>query len=564
MSETPISSQEIADQLPLGLGYEKLIVPDKWEGWVPVYRTPDSATYLVPMKSDATGHRSIQALQADGVPCHLLPSGADQYTGRESQFAREVLEQPPTEVRAPFAPRLREKEALVFDPTSAKSVLDVMIATGHDSRDIRKARHDALHGELNPIVDTMKHVLELGALADDYDARANALGKAYGFQNYSMSSIDSINSLVEKGLEAFPLQRVQQRMAAGVDPETVKASVTDPEMLQSAAAEGWEEMIAFAQTHNADVYGNGIYTELHKMGDVLVALPAIASTAWTSRAGMGYVDVTSGHTLAEIYDVVEADRRNLSPDVSTFLDNSTLLKLSRKLGLLANGPSTLQRRCYTTFDEAGSPVIHLREQDYYNRRNGKMTSEAIMAALSGQGIDTDLVDDKGAVVRTGAEFDGPITVDIKELEGHEMPRFPGDRPIACVTSLDIGDQAAVTWMYGYAANHETLFKKANSETDEEGGIVVRFKDGQTVQLRTTYVGHEDEIEGKQQFILWSFQGERAVIDAHGGELKTMMKKANRAIGTRMAAVWDVSPDELYAETWLKDTVTGEYASFYLE
>lgn len=57
---------------------------------------------------------------------------------------------------------------------------------------------------------------------------------------------------------------------------------------------------------------------------------------------------------------------------------------------------------------------------------------------------------------------------------------------------------------------------------------------------------------------------RAVIDAHGGELKTMMKKANRAIRTRMAAVWDVSPDELYAETWLKDSVTGEYSSFYLE
>ena len=65
-------------------------------------------------------------------------------------------------------------------------------------------------------------------------------------------------------------------------------------------------------------------------------------------------------------------------------------------------------------------------------------------------------------------------------------------------------------------------------------------------------------------MLWAFNGDNTVIDKHASELKAMIEKANRAIGSHMASVWDVSPKEFYADTWLEDSVTGKYGPLSLE
>ena len=571
MSEIPLNTHEATDQpLPsMGFNYEKLSIPGEWaeQVIVSVFRTPDKATYLVPINGadDERWQERVRALQTNDIPCHLLPSGADQYSAQEKHFAQQTLGQPAGETKAPFAPRLRKEEALVFDPTSPKSMLDVMIATGHDSPDIRKARLAALHGEANATVDTLRNLLDFGAYGESGDARAHALQIAYDFYD-KVSFIDIVEQLTEKGTDAFRYTRIQQRVAEGVEPKLVESAVTHPDQIQQVATDGWKQMIDFARVHNKDLSRGGIYTELHRIGGVLVALPAIASTAWAPVGeALSQVAITGdGHTLAENYKNDAPQKQDLSRDLIDFMRTTPLRQLSKKLGILTGGRSTLQRRCLTTFDDEGKPVIHLREGDPYNGRRGKMTNEEVRFALSAQMIRNDLADEKGTIIEAAHEFDGQVIVDVQKSIEFTQPRFSDEAPIACITRIDTSSEVPrLAWTYGYAPMHEALFHEAGPNDDPEAGIPVQLGD-ETVYLRATYTGHHDQIEGKQQFILWAFHGDPAVVAGHADTLKTMIHEANQTIAQRMSAEWGVSPEELYADVWLQNSATGQYGPLKLE
>jgi len=395
---------------PTGFDYEKIAPSGEWgaQVMVPVYRSPDKTTYLVPItdEEDARWGGQIKALKDKGTPCHLLPAGTDSYTQAERVFAEDTLEQSSTEIRSPFAVRLHKEEALVFDPTSAKSVLDVMIATGQDVPAIRQARRAALRGESNEVGNVLGRVLELNAVCQTDDQLALALRTAYGLVHQPIWLTDTIGELAEKGVEAFQFSRIQQRLEEGVDPEVVKASVTSPEELRHVAQEGWKELITFARTHNSDLARDGIYTEVHKVGNVVIVMPAIASTNYPGD--LGYVEFGGGHTLAEIYGNTELNHRDLPQELNTAIDTSSLLQLSKQLGIISAGPATLQRRCRTTFTAEGQPIIHIREDDPFNGRYGKMTTEQVERALLEQNISSDVVNGENIVVKTAEEADQGI------------------------------------------------------------------------------------------------------------------------------------------------------------
>ena len=339
----------------LGFGYEKISPSGEWldQAIVAVYRTENKTTYLVPVTTgeDARWTEQISALKHNGTPCHLLPAGADSYTETERAFAQTTLEQPSTEIKTPFAVRVHTEEALVFDPNSTKSVLDVMIATGQDTSEIRQARLAALRGEKNEIVDTLGQILELNTLLQTDEKQAAALRTAYGLMHQPIWLSDTIGELTEKGTQAFQFRRIKQRIEEGIDPEVVKASVTNPEDLRKLAQAGWDELIAFARTHNRDLAQDGIYTEVHKVGEVVIAIPAIASTNY--HGDLGYVEFGGGHTLAEMYGNTELNHRDLPQELNAVIDSSPLLRLSQQLGIISGGATTLQRRCRTTFTADG-------------------------------------------------------------------------------------------------------------------------------------------------------------------------------------------------------------------
>lgn len=561
MSELVSHTQEIADSPPLGHGYERFESPNGYMVGVPTFRTPNKLIYLVPVEPGDENRwaERVDVLRFNDVPCHLLPSGEDQYTSAESVFATETLGQPAREVRTPLMPRQNEKEALVFDPRSAKSVLDVMIACGQDTRKIRELRRTALHGESNPEVDILEDLLEFGRAFETDRGKADTLRTVYGIDNYTGTS-DVVYSLIDKGLDAFPYQRIEQRKAEGVNLELIKEAVDAPERLRALIADGWEQAIEAAKVHNSDLHTKGIYTELHKVGGVVVALPALTSTAWEkSGSTVGYVDVTgAGHTLTGLYRDYSSKNAQNTDVTGSLINAAPIIQLSRELGVLANGPATLQRRCLTTFDADGNPVIHLQDKDHYNNRLGKMSNEQIWYSLTTEGIQSDLVTSDAVHIDIGHEANNkPVSVRIREIEELDKPRIKDEIPIAYVTRVfDNSDETNVTWSVGYADNHDKLLQEVTGNSEVEPGIKIRFGNDQML-LRATYIGYEDAASVKQQAVLWHFYGSPKPFELYADKIKAIVDNANEALAVHMEAKWGADQNKLSSKIWFTNSATNE-------
>lgn len=179
-----------------------------------------------------------------------------------------------------------------------------------------------------------------------------------------------------------------ERLEQDMTPEMpTKIAQNTPEV-QELLGDIWGRSARLAIQQNTDVTGKGIYTEIHRYGDALIAIPALASTDYfSSDSGIGYVDVTGGgHTLAEIYAYGGLRSAPGQEEIDKSIFESDIAKLAQVLNMKERG--TLLKRCLMRVDQNGQPVINLLEENAYNTTSdGKRLGDpSITEGLSKLGI----------------------------------------------------------------------------------------------------------------------------------------------------------------------------------
>lgn len=127
--------------------------------YVPAITSGGRKTYLLPLSNDATINKNrISAIQEleEAVRLRVLPAGDDTLSSDERQRVEQDLGLGPAGYTSDYFGYAGEDQAIVFDPTSVKSILDVLIASGSDTDELRMARRAALRGETNQLADTLQ------------------------------------------------------------------------------------------------------------------------------------------------------------------------------------------------------------------------------------------------------------------------------------------------------------------------------------------------------------------------------------------------------------------------
>ncbi|MFZ1249581.1 MAG: hypothetical protein WAQ24_04640 [Candidatus Saccharimonadales bacterium] len=567
MSENaPNSAEQIIDPstIPVGMSTQVLQNRQGESVWMPAYNNGESTTLLVAVTDDARWQKRVGMLREQGIPCHLLPAKGDTYIPEEFAFASNTLQETPLETSSPYVRGPRAVEAIVFDPSSPKSLLDVMIRTGHDTSQLRQARRDALQGNPNDIVAILANCIE-AAQSADVEAETGGKGVYSTVYGNSISSTHQfVEDLAHKGLESWGYRTIERMHQAGVDQELVQLFAQNPEQAQAIATAAWQESIAAAHTHNTDAKQKGVYTEIHELGGVMIVLPAIASTAYeTHDSNIGYVDVTGqGHTLAEIYANGAYGAGSERPINKTVFD-STVARLARGLGMSQCGPRTLQRRCLTTFDANGQPTIHLRDEDPHSGNHNKMTNEEVLDALRAENINAVLKQSDKVTISLNPETNSQTEVFINKVPNMQEPRSLNDQPIGVLVHIGEAGQHKLVWTTGYARWHEDI-RTAYQEGSEAGLPTIQIG-GKSFAVKADYLRVPSSEYGKtDSLLLWNFIGDPEVFKQHALSVAAMVKQSERAFAKQDASAGGASSKPIRSEIAVTDPKTKKITTINIK
>lgn len=519
--------------------------------YVPAITSGERKTYLLPLSNDSTINKNrISAIQELGndVRLRVLPVGDDTLSGDERQRVEQDLGLGFADYKSDYFGYVGEDQAIVFDPTSVKSILDVLIASGSDTDELRMARRAALRGETNQLADTLQTALDAVRThnEDQNDMVAAALHAAYGLSSCRVSIDSLIEEIVEKGVEkSFILQRIRAGNKLGLQSELIMQTVTRPEALRDDISAAWREAVEYAREHNHNLKDAGAYVELHRIGNTLVPLVALTdTTSWSNSSprSLGYVNVESGHTLAEIY--AEADQFPSQKWVRGF----KIITLARQLGIVHR--TTLERRCLLEIKDDGEPIVHILESPIYAQQ---MSDEALWHGLDQLGIRSDSITEDGKTIDVKAEIDRtPVKVSIWEDGRYKQTEHD---PQITVGYLGGGTDTDLYWLVGHTKLHQNLWQDAyKPDGNPATGIHTMRLGNDIVDVRALYLA--DRGRGLHT-LLWQFYGDPDTIRTFAGRIAHMTAESAKALGEHMRQSQETLTDNPNTEVYVRDPQTGE-------
>lgn len=501
---------------------------------VPAIESTQGTTYLIERSDSPHTRDRLNAMGAANVVCRVLPAHTDTLTEDERAYSKGLPHNRALFAKNPLSPQL-EREALVFEPT-AKSMLDIMIRAGHNGPEIRQARRAAVRGEAGPIVEAMtlatEFIKEAAALDDMTSAerkRRKVLGGALDFRDSALSLAEG---LAKQGLDYGGFRRVSTRLTDGLQPDLIKDSVEPDAEVISMLQDSWGQALSLAKTYNTDQYRDGIYTELHKVGDVIIPIPAIASTAWEKNdSGIGYVSEDSGHTLAEIYAHGSLRGEPTPGSIDAAVFNKDTAALVKAYGLQYRG--TLLERCRTVFDDEGNATILLQstENMYRTTLSKQVRRQSVTDFLDQLGIATqDLTPRPEVVVPIQSEAKTSFSSVIEEVvlpeDKRRISSVSGYQMVLSGLS-SMPDGAVLHWAGADARRHadiyEALALPENSMADTTLG-------GRSFRIAARYQGYEVEVlGGLQESITWIIEGDKQSLLENSAEFAGVMQSAGEEI-----------------------------------
>lgn len=536
-------------QPPEGFSYQCFDREHGFPLYVMTVQHEGRTTYLLPTTEDIErDEEKLRLIANTGAHVRMLPAEADTYSEDEKRRYQDLSARG-VHLEKPLVHE-HNVEVLLFDPHSVKSLLDVMIATGHDTPELRAERRAALRGEETPTITILK---SLEQMTRSDDPRATALSDVLGFSD-GLYSDTLIEQLVSEGSDSSSVDRVRSKLESGINPELVESTVAEPERLQAIITQAWNEIIIVAREHNKDVHRNRLYVELHQVGGVLIPVPAVVSTdMWESAKNMlGDIDVTgAGHTLTEMYSHDSVYGKSYSYALIKYHE-SQLARLSKEIGLGVSGRATLQRRCLTTFDELGDPVIHLQESDNYRFHPKKARDEWIFSVLDKQGIKSDLqLADKRTVDIVAETARLPVENVFTEIDILDLPEESrSTTPTATLLRARNSSKGVyLSWAYGYAKRHEDLWNAVHYDEPQQTNPYVNVRLGDTdFSLQAKYVVIEEPVSGETtQVLTWIFRGGRddiGTFEQFMPKLQSTIVAAERAMGKKMNRLFGANPDAI--------------------
>ncbi|MBP9852764.1 hypothetical protein KBC77_02125 [Candidatus Saccharibacteria bacterium] len=369
----------------------------------------------------------------------------------------------------------KANEGLVVE-LSLGGYLGVLERFSGGSEVVAEARRAFDSGEQSELLDSL-NILARMAVLEEKSYGSDQDQKLYDtYKNVFKIEAESshvLTELAEKGLEAHSLTLVADRLANGVDGGLLEQSVKSPDVLRDAVMSTWKECIDLAFMHNTDLADDGVYTEIHKVGDVLIPVPAISSVAFTSRdSSLGYVDKSSGHTLVEMYNMgphLYSDTK----DLDTIVFNKNLLELIRGLGLEYSAGKTLQRRCVTVRGSDGEPVVVLTKPLYEQR--SKLNDEQLTEGLVAENIQSQVDGAQPKTLSGETHKESSIRVNVTEVEvaGMTLPNI-GELGVLGRFESPAGEDTELAWFYGTSGWHGAV-SQAAGVVDERIPITIEGK-----------------------------------------------------------------------------------------
>ena len=528
--------------------------------FIPVLIDGSRKTYLV-SKESSYADSKIAVLKKAGVSLHLLPSTTDSYTTDEEEYARTILNQRPRSISTPIAPRSEQVEALVYEPTT-KSLLDIMIRSGHDTPDIRQARRAALRGDDSHIVEAFDLITFCAEPTEidlnDHDAiveekQRKALSRLL---DVSLNKANMHYKAAE-GLDFYEYRTISTALERGLRPELVKAAVEPDSETLELVSHAWGQAIDAARQYNTESRKSGIYTELYRIGDLIIPVPAIVSTELNSRNSIiGGVDETSGHSLAQIYVLTEHEAgQNHLNDI---IYGSEVAQLAKAMGFGERRGGTLIQRCRTFFD-GETPVIQLMDKD---SEYSKVLSDADIAMLSQMNIKTN----QAHVAKTTIEHDSDAEIVEPQVTTlfHEI-----DLPIGHANNPNYyqmvlqgietkGSDLQLEWAGAHTQRHEDLYEQIERDKLEEMPIQLN---NEQFGLIARYDGFTNKTIGAEQSIHWFLTG--SPKDEQIKLLRKIMNKTKKDIALQTKSKLDLqnSDDNVISQRlYIRETAGTLYVT----